>query len=474
MPHTPPHTDTICALSTPAGEGALALIRVSGPLCEPLARAIFNAPDVRPARTARLSAYRALSGNILDRVLWTFFAENASYTGEAMLEISPHGNPFIVQKILADLVARGCRLAEPGEFTRTAFLNGRIDLSQAEAVGEVIRARTEKALKAARRQLEGALGERIRALTDDLLQILAEVEARIDFADEDLPENHEDIPTARIRALLGHMRVLAKTRDYHTLLQEGARAVILGAPNAGKSSLLNALLGEERALVSPEAGTTRDYITERWKAGPYCIQLIDTAGVRSGAGTLETAGIALALEKAATADIKLLVVDASQPFPSLPPQALKILYPDTTLLVENKTDLLPSFDESAPRASSNDSAPTPASDEAALRPFKHRVKISLKTGDNVGTLESAIVRTLESGMTIPDEDQILVSARHAAALDAATDALEQALAQWQRGTPSEFVASDLRLALDALGDIVGRPDNDALLDKLFSTFCLGK
>lgn len=450
-----PDNDTICALATPAGESALAVIRVSGPACAGLAKDVFG-QKTPAARRARLGRYHDAQGCAVDQVLWTFFEGKASYTGEPMLEISCHGSPFVARKILDDLVRRGCRLAQPGEFTRTAFLNGKIDLSQAEAVGEIIRARTEKALRAAQRQLEGALGTRVRALTDDLLQILAEVEAHIDFADEDLPADSQDVPAARIAALKAELEKLGTTRRYHALLQEGARAVIFGAPNAGKSSLLNALLGEERALVSPEAGTTRDYIAERWHAGPYCIQLMDTAGVREGAGTLEGAGIARALEKLEGADLCLWVVDTSLAFAPPPPRALAALDPAKTLVVLNKTDLPNSLNDNE------------------LNKFEARVKISLKTGAGLENLKASIVKLLESGLVIPAEDQVIVSARHAAALDAAGEFLAQGLAQWQRKAPAEFVASDLRAALDALGEIVGRPDHEALLDKLFSTFCIGK
>ena len=448
--------DTFCALATPAGESALAVVRASGPLCEKIAcNALGAAQPIKPRR-ATYGSYCSLDGKRLDEVVWVFFAQNASYTGQAMLEISSHGNPFIVQKILADLVARGCRLAQPGEFTRTAFLNGRIDLSQAEAVGEIIRARTDKALSAAERQLEGALGRRIRTLSDTLLQILAEVEARIDFSDEDLPEGHEEIPRARIQALLEEMRTLACTKDYHGLLAEGARVVIVGAPNAGKSSLLNMLLGEDRALVSAEPGTTRDYIAESWMAGPYRIQLMDTAGIRADAGALESFGIARALEKARSAHAIIFVVDTSQPFPSLPDGMLEGLDPAHTLLVENKIDLPQGIEGKK------------------LEAFPHRIRISLKTGQGTDGLEAALVEVLEAGMTVPDENQILVNARHAAALETAIQALKQALTQWEKHTPAEFVASDLRVALEALGDIVGRADNEALLDKLFATFCIGK
>ncbi len=450
-------SDTICACGTAAGTAAVALVRVSGPLCGQLACDIFDGGKNPPvARVAVLGRYRGRDGGVIDQVLWTYFAENASYTGQAMLEISTHGNPLIVQSILGDLRARGCRMAEPGEFTRTAFLNGKLDLSQAEAVADVINASGQRALKVAQHQLEGALGERITQLTDELLQILAEVEATIDFAEEDLPSGHEAIPARRIEALCERLKTLGQTRRYRALLQDGARAVILGAPNAGKSSLLNALLGQQRALVSHEPGTTRDYITERWHAGPYCIQLIDTAGIREGAAALEQQGIDRAMEKIESADLLLFVVDASAPFPTLPARTTEFLSSHKTLLLLNKSDL--------PRAI----------DEAALKPFQNQITLSLKTGEGLEQIAPAIVRLLEQGLVIPEADAVLVSLRHGASIDEALAHLTQALAQWRRRAPAEFVASDLRAALDNLGDIVGRRDNEAMLDKLFSTFCIGK
>jgi tRNA modification GTPase len=366
--------DTIAALATPAGTSALAIVRASGPGCAGIARdalrpalgksvalAASAAPRALAPRVATHADYYALraapealaplastprqrEGVLLDGVVATFFAGPNSSTGEDVLEVCCHGNPFVAQKILEDFIARGCRAAEPGEFTRRAFLNGRIDLAQAEAVMDLIHARSERALAAANQQLRGSLGRHMDTLTGELLDTLARVEAYIDFPDEDLPAEDRGIVRRAIDALTrGTARLLA-TRHYGELLREGIRTVIIGEPNAGKSSLLNRLVGHERALVSPEPGTTRDFIEERIHIGPHCLRLIDTAGLNPSPAPLEKRGIEKTFERAAEADLFLLVIDATQGSPSLPqnlpPEILKRMTAANTIIILNKIDLL--------------------------------------------------------------------------------------------------------------------------------------
>ncbi|HTB63653.1 MAG TPA: tRNA uridine-5-carboxymethylaminomethyl(34) synthesis GTPase MnmE [Opitutales bacterium] len=465
-----PLGDTIAAAATPAGESALAILRASGPLVPALAAAVLNlSPDKIPApRHATFGHYHTLAGESLDHIVLTRYAAPHSATGDDLLEISCHGNPLIVQRILNDLLARGCRPAQPGEFTRAAFLNGKIDLTQAEAVADLIRARSDGALRAARRQLDGQLSRRIQDFTAALLQIQAEVEARLDFPEEDLPAEDTAQLRTQITALAADIAKLLATTRYGNLLRDGAHIVIAGPPNAGKSSLLNALLGRPRAIVSPTPGTTRDYLEETFHSGPYSLQITDTAGIPSVFSVssvvqesppqdlIELEGIKRSFDKIATADFLLLVIDSTQPPPSLPQSLLSSLHPSNTLIIENKTDLSGSI-----------------SQLSFLPDYKH-LRISIKTGDGLESLRSQLTTAIESAYAIPHDDLILITTRHADTLNRTHAALLAAVAKLADQSPLELPASHLRDALDSLGEILGRIDNEAMLDRLFATFCIGK
>lgn len=446
--------DTIAALATPVGTSAIAVVRASGPACAEITRAIFG--QLPTPRLATHNDYRDRTGAIIDDVLATYFAAPNSYTGEDTLEISCHGNPFIAQKILEDLFARGCRAAEAGEFTRRAFLSGRIDLSQAEAVMDLIHARSERALTAANQQLRGSLGRHLAQLTDDLLCALARIEAYIDFPDEDLPAEDRGIVRNSIDELIGGTRQLLATQHYGDLLRDGIKTVIIGEPNAGKSSLLNRLVGHDRALVSPEPGTTRDFIEERVIIGPHCIRLIDTAGLNPSPAKLEKLGIAKTLERASEADLFLLVLDATRPHPAFPPEIIERLAAKNAVVVLNKSDL---------------GVRPEAANELAGREV---VQVSALTGAGLDALTAAIVRHAESFAQAHGEEIIAINARHADALLRAQSCLADALAKLTGAGATELLASDLRGALDAYGEIGGKIDNECMLDRLFSTFCIGK
>ena len=446
--------DTIAALATPVGTSAIAVVRVSGPGCTEISQAIFG--QTLPPRKATHHDYRDRTEVVLDDVLVTFFATPNSYTGEDTLEISCHGNPFIAQKILEDLFARGCRAAEAGEFTRRAFLSGRIDLSQAEAVMDLIHARSERALAAANQQLRGSLGRHLAQLTDDLLCALARIEAYIDFPDEDLPKEDRSIVSATIEQLISGTKRLLATQHYGDLLRDGIKTVIIGEPNAGKSSLLNRLVGRERALVSPEPGTTRDFIEERLVIGPHCIRLIDTAGLNPSPAPLERLGIAKTLERASEADLFLLVLDATRPHPAFPPEIGERLSAKNVVVILNKIDL---------------GARPEATRELA---GKEVVEVSALTGVGLETLTDAIVRHAESYAQTQGDEIIAINARHADALNRAQGYLAEALNKTVSNGPTELLASDLRAALDTFGEIGGKIDNEHMLDRLFATFCIGK
>lgn len=446
--------DTIAALATPSGESAIALIRVSGPGARALAAGIFGG-DPTP-RLATRADFRTRDGILLDDVVATFFQEPNSYTGEDVIEISGHGNPMIAHRILEDLFARGCRPADPGEFTKRAFLNGRMDLSQAEAVMDLIRARGDRAIEAANRQLRGALGRKVTELTDALLVATARVEAYIDFPEEDLPLEDRRALRGSIDAVLHPLLSLLATGRYGELLRTGVRTVLAGETNAGKSSLLNRLLGWERAIVSPSPGTTRDFLEEPRILGGHCIRFIDTAGLNPRPGDIEAMGIARTIELAAQADLVLLVVDSSRPFPALDSSILAKLHRGNTIIVWNKSDMAAAGDP-----------PTPLD---SLR----SVRVCAIDGTGIQDLEAAVVSLVESHRMDPGPEFIVVNSRHAHDLSVCRDALQSALSKLEMGPADEFLAADLRVALDALGRIGGKVDNERMLDKLFAEFCIGK
>jgi tRNA modification GTPase len=447
-------TDTIAALATPVGTAALAVLRVSGPDTERLATELCGAPP--PPRRARHCDYRDRNGTLLDDVVCLRFVAPHSYTGEDALEISCHGNPYLAQRILTDLHARGCRPARPGEFTERAFLNGRLDLSQAEAVMDVINARSERALAVAQQQLRGALGERVQAAVDAVLDVLARVEAYIDFPDEDLPPEDRHDVLRRLAVVQQSVRRLLATAPYGELLRDGVKTVIIGAPNAGKSSLLNRLVGRERALVSAEPGTTRDFIEERIVIGPHCLRLIDTAGLNPSPAPLEELGIRKTLERAEEADLFLIVEEVLGPAVALPAAIRARLTDRNTVYINNKCDI-----------------PHPALDGRS-RGAVAVIEVSALTGAGMDELTATLVRLVDGMAPENTEDSIAVSVRHASALREAADALGSATAKLQHCEASELIASDLRVALTALGEIRGRVDNEEMLDRLFAAFCVGK
>ena len=447
--------DTIAALATPAGTSAIALLRVSGPDAGRLAQEIFG--NTPPPRVARHGDYIERGGSVLDDVLFTFFSGPNSYTGEDSLEISCHGNPFIAQKILEDLIARGCRLAEPGEFTKRAFLNGRMDLSQAEAVMDLIHARSERALAAANRQLRGSLGRKMASLIERLLDVTARIEAYIDFPEDDLPPEDRESFSHALKAIASDTDLLIATSHYGDLLRDGIKTVIVGAPNVGKSSLLNRLVGRERALVSPEPGTTRDFIEERLLVGPHCLRIIDTAGINPKPAPLEKLGMDKTLECVTEADLLLLVLDASETTVTIPLILNHVREDVDLVIVLNKSDIgdnYPSINSGFQRS-----------------PV---VRVSAKTGAGIDSLVLEITKLADHLPGGLHDDFVAINARHANALRSARSSLQEALKKLEPAGPAELLASDLRAVLVSFGEISGRVDNEAMLDRLFSSFCIGK
>lgn len=453
--------ETIAAISTPFGEGAIAILRMSGPDALPIADRLFRfkrKPSELPARHQQFG--RIVEGDQpVDEVVLCVYRAPASYTGEDLVEIQCHGGILVSRKILQLLLAAGARSAEPGEFTQRAFLNGKMDLTQAEAVMDVIKAQTTLALRAATEQLEGRLGSQIALLREGLLGLLAHVEAYIDFPEEDIDPQTGKALLASLEALQSKMEQLLRTADQGRVLREGVRTVIYGEPNVGKSSLLNLLLGYERAIVSDVAGTTRDTIEEVINMRGVPVRLVDTAGLRDSADEIELKGIERTRQQIERADLVLRVYDASRPLPAEsceenswegePPAEPKSAAQITVL---NKCDL--GIDASW--------AQTDA------------VRISCLNGDGLQQLASCVFEKVMGGAVASVDPSIAINARHQALLQKAAVYCEAAQEALENQLSAEFIAVELRGAMDAVGEIVGKADTEELLGKIFSTFCIGK
>ena len=469
--------DTIAAIATAAGEAALSVIRLSGPEAFLIADRCFrpvgtrsqsplNAPThtihygkfIQPGQSENGEAPR--QGRPIDEVLLTIMRAPRTFTKEDVAEISCHGGQTSTKAVLDILLNQGARLAEPGEFTRRAFLNGRIDLAQAEAVADIIRAKTELSLHAANQQLAGKLSRRIHRLRDDLLTILAHVEAHIDFPEEDIhPDNKTDL-LQKLRRAMTFMEELLASSTEGRILRHGLRAAIIGPPNAGKSSLLNCLLQKNRAIVSPSAGTTRDTIEETANIRGIPVIFIDTAGLRAAKDEIEKEGIRRSRESARQADLLLRVVDASQnpAGANANPNSSEPEWPapsQTRLLVLNKIDLI-------------QNPLSPGQKETAT------VRISCHTGEGLETLKNQIRDAAWKTQIRQKNIDAAINARHQNALQRALQAAQTACQAIESNLPLELIALDLRIAADAVGEIVGKTSTDDLLDKIFSQFCLGK
>ena len=446
--------DTIAALATPPGTGAVCLLRLSGPEAVAVADQVFRGRRPLAEAPPRLLVRGRIvdgGGHTIDEVLAARFAAPSSYTGEDMVEISGHGGPLVARRLLDAVLAAGAKPAGPGEFTERAFLNGKLDLAQAEAVMDLISARTDLALRAAHSQLAGALGERIHALRSDLLGVLAHVEAFIDFPDEDIDPETGEILLSRIADLAGRINPLLETAEQGRILREGLRLVIAGRPNAGKSSLLNRLLGFERALVSPVPGTTRDTVEEMVNLGGYPVRFVDTAGLREGGDHLERLGIDRTSEALAAADMVIEVVAANED----PSSVDRVPVPEGInhhLLVLNKSDL---------------------GEHAGWR-GRRGIRLSCLDGSGLDDLVAALGAELSHGLAAVGEEVIAINARHQACLESARRHLLAGSALLGSGSPVELVAEELRAALDSLGDITGKADAEEVLGVIFGRFCIGK
>jgi tRNA modification GTPase len=443
---------TIAAAATPAGIGAVSMIRLSGPEAILIAdRATRGRASAAVSRMATWCRILTEDGTVIDDGLMTVFRAPASYTGEESVEFCGHGGLLVTREVLSRFLACGAVPAGPGEFTQRAFLNGKLDLTQAEGVMDLISAQTHLALRAAREQMEGAIGRKTLAARDEILAVLAHVEAYIDFPDEDISPETGQALCDRLNSVGDVISRLLSTSDQGRILREGVRTVIFGPPNVGKSSLLNRLLGHERAIVSEVAGTTRDTIEELINLAGIPLRLIDTAGIREAGDRIEEEGIRRTVRQIESADLLLEIVDASvarpQPLITDPPDRVRYL------LILNKCDL-----EEHPDWSGIEG-----------------IRLSCESGEGFERLESVIADLLHLGEADWGDHAVAINARHQVCLERAQAALTAAIRLLQPGrTDSELAAMDLRDALEALGEVVGRIDTEDLLGVIFSSFCIGK
>ncbi|MFB3925360.1 MAG: tRNA uridine-5-carboxymethylaminomethyl(34) synthesis GTPase MnmE [Syntrophales bacterium] len=455
--------DTIAAISTPPGTGAIGIVRISGPASEEILKSLFR-PE---KKTEYFESHRLYYGDIvspqtgavLDEVLVSLMRSPHSYTGEDVVEIHCHGGPVILQAVLAESIRAGARPARPGEFTERAFLNNRMDLSQAEAVMDMIMAGTEMSLGLAISHLKGVLSRKIKNLRDAVIDLLALVEASIDFPEEDIDIPREELETG-IKEIAGRIRELLSTYEEGRIYREGLNVVITGRANVGKSSLLNRLLGEERAIVTPIPGTTRDFIAEAINIKGIPVRLTDTAGIRRPEDFIEREGIKRVWERLSTADIVLMVFDGSEP-----------LTPDDADIIEgnrgrkivpviNKTDL-----------------PAGISDQSIRERFPgtEPVRISAKYGDGISELKDRIHGCFaQQSENRAVQEAMISNLRHKTALEKAQFILSRAEESIAAGFSLEFIAADLRDVWGVLGEIIGETAGEDVLERIFSTFCIGK
>lgn len=456
--------DTITAIATPVGEGGVSIIRISGTDAPTIARKLFRTPAGKPANefTSHKIYYGSIhdpaTGECIDEVVLTWFQAPKSYTGEDVIEICAHGGMFVSSRILGLALDHGARLAEPGEFTRRAFMNGRIDLSQAEAVADLIAAASDKALQSALTQLKGHLSKKVNALYDRLLSVLSQIEAAIDFPEEGLDFQKRETSINEVQQVRDEIDVLSNTYRQGKIFREGASVALVGKPNVGKSSLLNALLQEDRAIVTPHPGTTRDTLEERVRIRDTHINIIDSAGLRKYPEIIEEEGIRRTRSAIERADLVLVIFDRSQSLDENDDLMCKEVSDRPRLVIINKCDL--------PEIWSID-------DLKLKMNMDNPIFISVKEQNGLNTLIDAIHNHIV-GEEKPCETIFITRERHRAHLVDASTALGATLESLEQKLSEEFVATDLDIAMNHLAAILGKSIGDDLLDQIFNSFCIGK
>ena len=445
--------DTIVAISTPPGRGGIGIVRLAGAQARDIALPLLSLKHELEPQRATFAALIDPAGTI-DEVVVTWFAKPHSYTTDDILEISAHGAPVVLRHIVELCLARGARLAEPGEFTMRAFLNGRIDLTQAEAVRDLIDSQTLFQARVAAQQMGGALSHRIAPPKQKLVELIATLEAGIDFAEDDVSVLPGPQISARIEEVSAPLRELSRSFAYGKLVHEGLTLAIVGRPNVGKSSLFNRLVERERAIVTATPGTTRDLVTETVSLGGIPVHLVDTAGIRHALDEAESIGIRKSMEALADADIVLVVLDASQPHTPEDDELLAHVTSRAAVLVQNKSDL------------------ALVSEDPMTRRSDDEIRTSALTGHGIDELRARIIALAGGGSE--SESAMLTNVRQQRAVNLAVASLAAAAKAVENKTPHEMLLLDLYAALRALDDLTGATTTDDILNLIFSTFCIGK
>ncbi len=456
--------DTITAIATPPGEGGVGIIRISGKDALAIALKLFHPASGQPLQkpTPLKILFGEIrdpeSGQCVDEVLLTFFEGPKSYTAEDVIEINAHGGSWITAKVLALILQQGARLAEPGEFTRRAFINGRLDLTQAEAVADVIESASDKALNSALSQLKGGLSQRLNSLHENLLGAQAQLEAAIDFSEDGLTFQSREATLKQIQQVEKELTALVLSFRQGRIYREGMRVTLVGKPNVGKSSLLNALLQEDRAIVTPIAGTTRDTLEEKARIKDIHIVIIDSAGLRDNPEMIEEQGIQRTRSALQQADLALVVFDASQPMDNNDKLLMEEVGDKPRLVVLNKSDLPTSWQAEQIENFLNEEESLP---------------LSAKTLNGFEALKEALYQKAIGGKRT-GESLVITRERHRNHLQQAADSLQKAGESLQQGLSEELVAVDVTLAMEHLGAVLGKTFEEDLLDKIFGQFCIGK
>jgi tRNA modification GTPase len=454
--------DTIVAISTPLGEGGIGIVRMTGPSAVGILQQLFvPAPQALPANFLPRALHyghivEPTTGEMVDEVLAAYMPAPRTYTRQDVVEINGHGGFVALQRIQALCLRQGARPAEPGEFTARAFLNGRLDLAQAEAVLDVVRAKTEASLQAAMGQLAGRLSDQVRSVRATLVDVLAYLEASIDFVEDEIPERDIGPDLKRVST---HLSRLLADADRGIIYRQGVRTAIIGRPNVGKSSLLNQLLRTNRAIVTDIPGTTRDTLEETLNLQGIPVVLVDTAGITVNTNDpIEQLGIERSRVALSQADLACLVIDASQPLTEADRDIAALVDAKPAIIALNKIDLL--AERRVYPQCSVLQAPS--------------VPVSALTGEGLEALETAIVETVLSGQVTASEAPLVTSPRHKEALNQALDHVNAAYAGHQEGELADMIAIDLTAAVNAVGQITGQNASDDLLETIFDSFCVGK